>query len=418
VAEAAMPILMLLFAWGFQAVPGKFDLAVALTRLTFPYLLFISLVALVSGALNALDRFAAAAATPVALNVTLITAVLTWSWYAPTPAHGLAIGVTAAGILQFVWLYLALGRAGLWLKPRRPRITPNVKVLFQRIVPVALGAGIYQVNIVVGMALASLLPSGSISFLFYADRVAQLPLGIVGIAVGTALLPTLSRQLKAGESERAATSQNRAIEFALLLAAPAATALFILADPIIGVLFQRGAFGPGEARATAAALAAFATGIPAFVLVKALTPGFFAREDTKTPVKVSAVCFVANALLIVALMGPFLHVGNAMATALSSWLNTVVLAVILARRGHLALDARLKSRIPRILVASAAMGLALWWGVGAAQGLLAGGFFNRVLGLVLLVAGGLAAFAAFAHLFGAVGLSDWRRFLKRAPADA
>lgn len=416
VAEIAMPALMLIFAPGFLGVPGKFELAVELARITFPYLLFVSLVALVSGALNSLDRFAAAAAAPILLNLSLIAAVLAWPWFAATPAHGLALGVAAAGVMQFAWLYGALGRAGLWLVPRRPRLTPGVRILFRRIVPVALGAGIYQVNLVVAMLLASLLPSGSISYLFYADRVSQLPLGVIGVAVGTALLPALARRLEAGEEAKASESQNRALEFALLLTLPAAAALFVIAEPLIGVLFQRGAFGPGDAKATAAALAAFAAGVPAFVLVKALTPGFFAREDTKTPVAVAAGCLFANAGLILVLMGPFQHVGNALATSLSSWLNAGLLAWLLRRRGHLAPDRRLKTRLPRIAAASLAMAALLALGQGALAEWLAGGLAARAAALALLVGGGLAAFFAFAHLLGAVEAKDWGAFLRRTGA--
>jgi putative peptidoglycan lipid II flippase len=417
-AEVAMPALMLLFAPGFLAVPGKFELAVELARVTFPYLLFVSLVALLAGALNALGRFAAAAAAPILLNACLIAAVLAWPAFAGSPAHALALGVAAAGLLQFLWLYGSLGRAGLWLRPRRPRLAPGVRLLFRRILPVALGAGVYQVNLVVDMMLASLLPSGSISYLFYADRVSQLPLGVIGVAVGTALLPTLSRQLKAGEAAPAAESQNRALEFSLLLALPAAAALIAIAEPVIGVLFERGAFGPGETKATAAALAAFAAGVPAFVLVKALAPGFFAREDTKTPVLISVACMAANVVLILALMGPFRHVGIALATSLTSWLNAGLLAWLLKRRGHFAVDRRLKARLPRTALASLGMALALAFGLYALAGPLSGGFAARASALAGLVVGGLASFFLLAHALGAVDAKDWSRLFRRPEAAA
>lgn len=214
----------------------------------------------------------------------------------------------------------------------RPRLTAEVKTLLRRALPVAFGAGVYQINIMAGTVLASLLPAGSVSFLFYADRINQLPYGIIGVAVSTALLPVLSRQVRSGESEAALASQNRALEVAILLMLPAAAALMVLAEPIIDVLFRRGAFGLHEVQ-TAAALAAFAAGLPALMLVKSLTPGFYAREDTVTPVKIAALVAVVNVGLAAALMFPLSHVGIALASSVANWLNASMLAIILYRRG-------------------------------------------------------------------------------------
>lgn len=281
----------------------------------------------------------------------------------------------------------------------------------RRILPVAVGAGIYQVNLLVDTVIASFLPAGSISYLFFADRVNQLPLGVVGVAVGTALLPLLSRQLRAGNGKDAMHSQNRAIEFALLLTLPAAVALVILAEPVITALFQRGEFGPVQATATASALAIYATGLPAYVLVKTLAPGFFAREDTRTPVKVAVCAMIANLILNLLLMGPFLYLGIAVATSASAWLNAVALAFILKRRGHLKIDPRLYNRLPRIVLASAGMGLGLLIGSKFAAVLLDGSQIERITGLALLVAGGLVAFAILAQLFGAARLGDIRSLI-------
>ena len=283
-AQIVMPWLMHALAPGFADEPGKLDLTVQLTRLTFPYILLISLVSLLGGVLNSLYRFAAVAATPILLNLCLIGALLGLSRWTETPGHALAIGVTVGGIVQFVWLIVAASRAGMSLRLRWPRLTPGVKRLLILAAPAALGAGVAQINLVVDIIIASLLPPGSVSFLYYADRVNQLPLGVVGVAVGTALLPLLSRQLRAGEVEEAVGSLNRAIEMALLLAVPAAVALIVIAGPVIAVLFERGAFGVDESSATAGALIAYAAGLPAFVLIKVLAPGYFARQDTRTPV--------------------------------------------------------------------------------------------------------------------------------------
>jgi putative peptidoglycan lipid II flippase len=268
---------MIFFAPGFIGDTSKFNLAVELTRITFPYLLFISMVSLMAGILNSLGRFAAAAATPILLNLCLIGAILLLAPHTPSAGHALAWGVTIAGILQLVWLYVVCGLQGVWLKLPSPRFSPDVRLLLKRMAPVAVGAGVYQINLVIDTVIASLLATGSISFLFYADRVNQLPLGVIGVAVGTALLPMLSRQVRSGDMLGALYSQNRALEFSLLLTLPAAAALMVVAEPVIRILFERGAFGAMETQATAAALGMYALGLPAYVMIKALAPGFFGR---------------------------------------------------------------------------------------------------------------------------------------------
>jgi len=411
-AQAAMPLLMTVLAPGFVDDPPKFALAVELTRITFPYLLFMALVALAGGVLNSLDRFAAAAAAPIVLNVILIAMMAFLGERFETPGHLLAWGIAAAGIAQFVLLAIACRQAGVVLHLPRPRLTPGVKRLLRLMIPGAISAGVVQINLVIDVILASLLPSGAISYLYYADRVNQLPLGVVGVAVGIALLPLLSRQLRAGDGAGAHDSQNRAIELALFLTVPAMAALIAIPQPIVTVLFQRGAFGAEAATATAGALAAFAAGLPAYVLIKALSPGFFAREDTATPVKIAAGAMVANVVLAVILMQFLAHVGIALATACSAWLNAGLLALMLARRGGLVLDARLRTRLPRIVVSAAAMGIALW---GAARGLeapLAGTQSVRILALAVLVAGGLVVYAALAQATGAARLGELRALLR------
>jgi putative peptidoglycan lipid II flippase len=277
--EMFMPWLMTVIAPGFSAEPGKFDLVVALTRITFPYLLFISLTALQGGLLNAVDRFAAPAATPILLNLFLIAGLLLMTHFHWQDGEVLAWALSAAGLAQFLWLMVSCAHAGVGLRLRLPRLTPRVKQTLRIMGPGVLGAGVTQLNLVISTALASLLPGGSVSYLYYADRLNQLPLGVVGIAVATAILPPLSRQVRTGDLAGAAATQNRGVELALLLTLPATAAFVVLAQPIMTVLFQRGAFGPVEAEATAAALAAYAIGLPAFVLVKVLAPGFFAHHD-------------------------------------------------------------------------------------------------------------------------------------------
>jgi len=261
--------------------------------------------------------------------------------------------------------------------------------------------------------LASELPEGSVSFLYFADRVNQLPLGVVGAAVGVALLPLLSRQLKAGDTAAARDSQNRAIEFAMLLTVPAAAALLIIADPIVTVLFQRGAFDAADAAATGAALAAFSLGLPAYVLVKALAPGFFAREDTATPVKIAALALVVNIGLALALMPALAHVGIALATAASAWLNASLLAFLLYRRGLLEPDRRLLTRLARILIAALLMAGALWVIAGLLTSQLTRSDPAGVAALVLMVVAGMAVYGVLAQLLRATSLGEMRGMFRR-----
>lgn len=408
---AAMPVAMHAIAPGFAGTP-TFDLAVELSRITFPYLLFISLAALFAGVLNSLGRFAAPAAAPILLNLVLIVAMLAAGTRLPTMGHALAWGVSIAGVAQFLWLLIHTGWAGLWLRLPRPRLTSKVRLLVRRALPVAFGAGVYQVNILVGTILASLLPAGSVSFLFYADRLNQLPFGILGAAVSTALLPVLSRHVRSGDERRAMHSQNRALEFTLLLMLPAAAALIVLAEPFIAVLFQRGAFGADDVTQTAAALTAFATGLPALLLIKALTPGFYAREDTLTPVRIAVVTTLLNVLFSIVLMRIYAHVGIALAASAAAWLNALALAVVLRRRGFLVLDQAIRRRLPRLVVATAVMAAVLLV-IDAQTSGMARDTVIGVANVAGTVLAGVVVFAVMAQLTGAARLAEVRRMLRR-----
>jgi putative peptidoglycan lipid II flippase len=417
-AQVFMPWLMLGLAPGFVDRPTTFDLAVAFTRITFPYLLLISLVSLLGGVLNSVGRFAAAAAAPVLLNLTLIAALLGLTPLLSTPGHALAAGVTLSGIVQFLWLIWACGRAGIFLRLPRPHLTPEVKRLLRLILPAALGAGVVQVNLVIGVILASLLPTGSISYLFYADRLNQLPIGVVGVAVGTALLPLLSRQIAAGEQRAAAASQNRAVELALLLTLPATAALMAVPHELVSVLFERGAFGAAASTATAAALTAYAAGLPAYIMVRALAPGFYARHDTATPVRIAVLCIGVNLAVALALMPLLAHVGLALATAVSAWLNAVLLGTLLWRRGHWRADARLADRLWRMVLATAAMAAGLLALAQALAPWFAGATSWRVGALALLVGGGLVIYGLAAQALRAATLGELAGYLRRPARGA
>jgi putative peptidoglycan lipid II flippase len=412
IMEIAMPWAIYGLAPGFDDIPGKIELAAELSRITFPYLFFISLVSLQSGVLNAMGRFAAAAGTPVLLSLTSMALLVALAPISPTVGHAAAWGVMISGISQFAWLLYSMRRAAISLRIVRPVLTPEVKTLLRKVVPGAVGAGVYQLNLVINTIIASTVANGAVSFLNYADRLNQLPLGVVGIAIGTALLPTLTRQLRAGDLDAATRSQNRAMEFGLLLALPAAFALSVLGHPIIAVLFEHGAFTAADTDKVAPALAAFSAGLPAYVLIKVVTPSFFARHDTRTPVRIAMIAMALNVALNLILMVPLKHVGMALATAIAAWVNLGLLGWHLHRLGHFSLDARLKSRAARIVAACIVMSAALW----AAQILLAPVWhYWRLLALALFIAIGLATYGAAILLSGTMTLAELRADLRRKP---
>ena len=408
--ELAMPWLMVGLAPGFADEPAKFALTVELTRLTFPYLLFISLVSVLGAMLNALGRFAAFAAAPILLNVCLIAALLLAAWFR-SPAHALAWGVAVAGGAQFLMLAFVAHRHGVLPRLPRPRATPEGRRFLRLIAPAALGAGVTQVNLLVDTMIATLLPTGAVSYLYYADRVNQLPLGIVGVAVGTALLPLMSRQIRAGSLDAAHANQNRAVEFSILLTLPAAVGFAVLSQPIIAVLFERGAFDAADATATAWTLAAFAVGLPGAVLAKAFAPGYFAREDTRTPMRIALLCLAVNVVLNLTLIWPLAQVGIALATSASAWLNAILLARGLARRGHFQADARLRHRLPRIAAAALAMGAVVLLADRLLGGWLAGGLGWVILGALVIL--GMATFGIAAHVLGAARLGELAALRRR-----
>lgn len=410
----AMPVIMLGFAPGFADEPQKFALTVDLARIAFPYMPLICLTALLSGVLNGLDRFAAAAAAPVIYNLVSIACMLWLVPFVPTVGHALAWGVSVSGVFQLALLLFAVRRAGMRLTLPRPRLTPDIRALLRRMGPGVLGAGVTQVNMSVDVVIATLLPAGTASILYYADRLNQLPLAVIGVAVGTALLPRLSRAVavaEAGGDARAPLAElNRAIGYALVLTLPAAIALVAVGVPIVDVLFRRGAFDAATVALTAQALAAYAVGLPAFVLIKVLAPAFFARGDTAMPVKIGLWCIALNLALNVALMGPLQHMGPPLASSLSNWANVVALAVVLLRRGHLVADRALLAGVARMAMAGLAMLAALYWLNRLAYAPLAADALWRWAGLAALVGGGMAAYGLAAM---ALGVLDPRRLLRR-----
>ncbi len=361
-----MPALVAtIIAPGFSDDPDKFDLTVALTRIMFPYLFAMSLVAMLSGILNSMRRYFLAAFVPVLLNLILIAAVLAaFATDADARATGiwLAWGVFVSGAAQLLLLVWGVHREGFSMRLRVPRLSPDVRKLLVLMGPAVLTGGVTQINLLVGQIIAS-VQEGAIALLNYADRINQLPLGVIGIAIGVVLLPELSRALKAGDFDDAQHLQNRSLEFGLVLTLPAAVGLVLLPGPIVNILYERGAFTAEATAMTAAALAAFASGLPAYVLIKVFQPAYFARLDMKTPMWFSVVAVVVNiagSLIMFAYLG---HVGIALATSIAAWINFVLLAATLWRRGDFRPSAKTLRRVVMIVAASAAMGLVIL-GVG------------------------------------------------------
>jgi len=423
-ALLAMTLLLELLAWpatylislGFHgASHEQFAYAVMLARFTFPYLMLISLASLLGGILNSLHKFWVAAAAPILLNVAQIVALVFFHTHEPmSTTRYQAISVTIGGALQLAWLAQACWASHVRLKLKRPSINEDVKRLLKLIGPAAAGAGAVQFNLLVSTALATgLLPHGSVSYIYYADRLNQLPLGLIGIGLGTVLLPTISHQLGRGADTEAMSTQNRGLELALLFTLPATVALVICGVPIITGLFQHGQFDAGDAVKTGQALAAFSIGLPSYILVKVLTPGYYARHDTRTPMRFAMISIAVNLVLNLAFIMPLKHMGPPLATALASTVNVWMLYHTLKKRGHFEADRRLKRRVPRLALASILMGVALFFFAPLIDPYLTGSLVRRAGALLALCAAGGAVYAIACFATGGFVLDDLKLMMRR-----
>lgn len=360
--ELAMPLIVkTIIAPGFDSQSEKYAATYQMALIMFPYLMCMSLTAMLSGMLNSLHHFFAAAIAPVFLNMMMIAALAYSIWFgteARTTAAYLSWAVLIAGLLQMAVLYAGVRHAGMSLTFKRPRLTDNVKRLLWLAFPAAVTGGVTQINQLIGQMIAS-TKDGAIAALQFADRLYQLPLGVVGIAVGVVLLPELSRALRSGREAEANNIQNRSMEFVLFLTLPAAAAIWVLSDELIRVVFEHGAFTPAMTANVASTLAIYGLGLPGFVMIKSLTPGFFAREDTKTPMRFTMISVAVNCALAVSLFPFFTERGIATAATVSGWLTVVLLFSTLLRRGHWIWDKALGLRVIRLLIASAVMAGAL-----------------------------------------------------------
>ena len=408
-----MPYVMRVLAPGFENDPEKYDLAVNFSLITFPYLTLISITALQAGVLNAQGIFGPGAAAPIALNIVLVMGLIVAKIFHLHMGYTLSWALTLSGVVQMLWLVISCWRSGVPIPLVWPRMTEASRRLFRRVGPGSLGAGAAQVNLFISTILASTLPTGAISWLYYADRLNQLPLGIVGIAVATTLLPVLSRHVAAGREDNVRHYMSRAIEFCLVLGLPATVGLSVAAKPIIRTLWEHGVFGPADTQATAEALVAYAFGIPGFLLVKVFSAGFFARHDTATPVKIAFIAMAVNVMGAVIMIGPFQHIGIALANSIAIWVNAILLFTRLRRRRGSTGDAKLLRRAPRIFFCAVVMAGLTWGLVRLTSSLMDAHLLYKVLGLFCIISGASLGYGIMLQMTGAMRIGDILRVLRR-----
>ncbi|MBV9347462.1 MAG: murein biosynthesis integral membrane protein MurJ [Pseudolabrys sp.] len=402
-----------ILAPGLAKDPTRYSLAIELTRITFPYLLLVTLVTLYSGMLNTLQHFASPAAAPIFLNLSMIVA-LAFAAFFPTAGHAAAWGVLAAGILEALLVGWDAKRTGVLPGLAKPKFNPDVKQFFRALGPATIGSGGVQLALFADTIIATFLPVGAISALYYADRLNQLPIGVIGIAAGTVILPEMARRIAAGDESGARAAQNRAIEFTLLLSIPCLAAFLVVPEVIVRALFLRGAFTAADAAAAAQTLMAYAIGLLPFVLIRSTVASFLARGDTATPVKAALVGVGVNIVLKILLMGLLQQVGLALATSIGAWVNFVLVAWFARRAGLTRPDAGVRTVLVRLAVAGVALAVCLYL-----AGPLAERFVQHAVSLraesvlaILLLVGALVYGGALMALFG---ISRLRRIHQKNP---
>lgn len=394
------PVLAMIFAPGFIGSAGKLDLAVDMLRLTFPYLLFISLTAFAGGILNAHGRFGVPAFTPVLLNVSLISSAL---WLAPQmdrPIMALAWGVLLAGILQLLFQYPFLRQLQLFPRFVFAPGDEGVRRIGRLMLPALFGVSVTQLNLLLDTLIASFLVSGSISWLYYSDRLMEFPLGILGVGLATVILPNLSKKHATESPEGFSHVVDWALRWGLLLGLPAAVGLFVLAGPMIATLFQSELFDATDVAMSRQSLMAYSLGLLSFILIKVLAPGYYSRQDTRTPVRIAVIAMLANMVMNIILVFPLAHAGLALATSLSATLNAFLLFRGLRRDGVYLPEAGWPLLILRGVIASAVMGGLLYWGVGDLASWLGGATWDKVWRLLIWVLAGVGSYFAALALLG------------------
>ena len=411
VAWLFMPQVIGILAPGFSDDPARGELAIALTRITFPYLLLVTLVTLYGGMLNVMHRFASAAAAPIFLNLSMM-ATLALAGFFPGPGYAAAWGVLIAGFLEFFLLAADAARSGILPRFAALRLDEDVRAFFRALGPATVGSMGTQVALFADTIIATFLPAGALSALYYADRLNQLPIGVIGIAIGTVLLPEMSRRLTSEDHVGATAAQRRAFDFTLLFSVPFVAAFLTIPDVIMRAMFARGAFSKGDAAAAGATLAAYAVGLVPFVLIRSAVATFYARKDTATPVKAALIGVAANVGLKIALVGSLAQVGLALATAVGAWINLLLVVAFAVRAGHLQLDSALTKSLAKFVVCGAVLGAALWFAAKFASAYLASmsAFRDETALLLLTVVGAFVYAFSIWLLFG----GGWLRSLVRS----
>lgn len=413
ILQIFMPFFMKILFPGFFLDPEKSSLLISFSHITIFYLIFISLVSFFSGILNSINKFAVPASSPIILNSTLILVILLCGEMFPNYGYALSWGVFLAGILQFIFVGFAVYKSGFLVYPKVPKFNQDIRKFFRKLLPGIIGANVMQINLLVDSIFASMI-MGAVSYLYYADRINQLPLAMIGIAIGIALLPNLSRRIKNGEFESAIKLQNVALEAGLILVMPATLALTVLAYPIISTLFQRGAFGENESNLVSQALMFYSLGLPSFVLVKVMEPSFFSRGDTKTPMKIAILCLINNVILnyvfYILEMG---FIGIILASVFSTYLNLTLLISNLIRKKLFYFEKDFVKKLISILIPSLVMAFTLY--------LLKQYFliqnFNKIFELSMMIMLGLIIYFITSYFSGSLKIVTQIVKLKRKKND-
>lgn len=409
----AMPWIIHVIAPGFMHGTERYDMAVSMTQMTFPYLMLMSLTALFGGMLNTHHKFAPFSAAPIIFNMTLIIALVIFAPLFPTAGHAMAVGVTVSGVLQLAMMVYFIRRYKIQFAWQRPRLSEKTKNLFRLMGPGVLSAGVFQVNLFVDMIVASLLPAGAISFLYYADRLNQLPLSMAGIAVGTALLPMLSKSLAANNRAESEDLFNRALEFCFFVALPAAVALLVVPYPMVSTLFEHGKFTAEDTLQTSYVLMGYGLGLPAYIASKVFMTSFWAHEDTLTPVKISIITALSNVMLCLLFIGLLGVGGISLATGIVGWLQVFLLHRQLGKTDSMNFDARLRMVFPKIAICACLMGIVMTFLYALMKPYFAEALHIKIIALVALLGAGGLTYILTSHISGVLRLGDVKRYLKR-----
>ncbi len=412
-SELFMPYVIKGLVPGFAKTPERLQYTIDFARITFPFLLFISVCALFSGILNSLERFAYAASSPMFGNISIIATFFALRSFTTNNGQAFAIGISVCGIIQALWVMIPAWRKGYALKLRKPKITKDVKKFFKMLLPVVIGGGVVQINMFLDIIVGSFLKEGGISYLEYADRLNQLPLSTVGIAMGTALLPMLSKQVRTKDYDTAHKTQNLAFEYAMVMAVPAAIGLFVLAGPIAQVVYLHGKLQPQDVLQISYTLMAFSLGLPAYIMIKIFTTTFFAREDTKTPVKIAVAAMFLNLTLNLILIRFYEHVGLAAATAIAAWANALMLYIFTQKRDIMPISDRFKKFLPKLAIASAACFVSIYYLRDAFWSSMQGSRLTEITALVVMIGAGVLSYALACYCMGIIKKSDLAKFIPK-----